>query len=1279
MKLEKNGDSNELSNPRTASDEEEHSTNNVDLDTRIEMMFKGKTFGKFLQLGSDSDEENKDDENSVPEIAESKLDYEMMQNMKKKLSVCEENSRSSSKSVVENKNGTETERMDTEEISKDSVKSSLSSANPSTSTPPSAYESKKTYKQNRKLQKLKQSKEARRNRVKVDSDASDISSSEDDLLAKGSYSPATKPNVIVKDEDQMSLSSLSSTEPPKMEEEEKKDEKLVSAADPLASFIYPPGTQGAFFPTAAGIQQSQTFPYNYQQMMTYQQNNNPYYYYPYVSMQNYAYDPYRRQSSAASFQNQHNPYEGVVKKVVDQLVSELKVILKKDFNKKMVENTAFKKLEAWYAEKEAKQNSKTKDTNTTESNDIKTAVPDINRILAQASEKFESSTSFGLGLRGTIPKLPSFRRVRRKPSPIQQDEDSRKSDQDDDDMVHRSDSEKEEIPNTSKTAYSRPSVREMPQSHKRKNSVSSFSSSSDEESSESEEESDVDSSSAATDSETDYKKPIISGRKDRENNRIYSDTDSDENQESDAANVKSIATPTPSAKVDTSKPKIYSDSESDVEFRKRLLHRNRSPSKTPEGGNTPIPDHEIDFISDSDFGQISKPPTPGRDSSPIPSITSMQQQPMEVDEKPPVAKTSSVSLNLDRVYSDSEEEREYLEKKRIRNEYLLKLEREVEEEWRTRRERETQMGEQQKESIKSEPTVPLSTPSSPKHEEPIKIEDESMAASIDDSTTPPTPGTSIVLDEPILSAVVEKKKPGRKPGRPKGRPRKQSSEQTVEKTQQQIPLVQREPDHIKNNEFPVPAAIEPPPAVKNEEEILKEDLKLSSSSSSDDSTSQASHVALDHCYSMSVSPISTPDPSGHDDRPYFDAFVHDHYYGRMEPSEDDMPKEGRPKTPQVQQEIPQLQQEIAPTTSQQGPRPVGRPRKDPNAPKASYTKRDKNILQQQVQPVSHESYLKPKKKPVQPPPVAAIASSSSAATSMLPWEIRKENSEPFVPTTKYPKREFKEEVDILFKFLTSGVDAEDIEYLRMSYQMLLMQNDTNSFYWLNSTHWVDHCVTDRSFIAPPPAKKRRKELSMPEPRIHDSGCARTEGYYKIDSQEKARYKYHHLKGTAAGNALDKTKEQDSIHKNVSKMQSASREARSNQRRLLTAFGASTESDLLKFNQLKFRKKQLKFAKSAIHDWGLFAMEPIAADEMVIEYVGQMVRPSVADLRETKYEAIGIGSSYLFRIDMETIIDATKCGNLARFINHSCNVSISVRKNDFLIIFFQIFSQIAMQK
>lgn len=33
----------------------------------------------------------------------------------------------------------------------------------------------------------------------------------------------------------------------------------------------------------------------------------------------------------------------------------------------------------------------------------------------------------------------------------------------------------------------------------------------------------------------------------------------------------------------------------------------------------------------------------------------------------------------------------------------------------------------------------------------------------------------------------------------------------------------------------------------------------------------------------------------------------------------------------------------------------------------------------------------------------------------------------------------------------------------------------------------------------------------------------------------------------------------------------------------------------------------RFSPSHIHEWGLFAMEPIAADEMVMEYVGEIIR------------------------------------------------------------------------
>jgi histone-lysine N-methyltransferase SETD1 len=80
-------------------------------------------------------------------------------------------------------------------------------------------------------------------------------------------------------------------------------------------------------------------------------------------------------------------------------------------------------------------------------------------------------------------------------------------------------------------------------------------------------------------------------------------------------------------------------------------------------------------------------------------------------------------------------------------------------------------------------------------------------------------------------------------------------------------------------------------------------------------------------------------------------------------------------------------------------------------------------------------------------------------------------------------------------------------------------------------------------------------------------------------------------------------------------------------------------------------------RSDIHDWGLFAQEPIMADEMVIEYVGEVVREIIANIRERVYEKEGIGSSYLFRIDQTSyIVDATHKGSISRFINHNCDVS-----------------------
>lgn len=161
------------------------------------------------------------------------------------------------------------------------------------------------------------------------------------------------------------------------------------------------------------------------------------------------------------------------------------------------------------------------------------------------------------------------------------------------------------------------------------------------------------------------------------------------------------------------------------------------------------------------------------------------------------------------------------------------------------------------------------------------------------------------------------------------------------------------------------------------------------------------------------------------------------------------------------------------------------------------------------------------------------------------------------------------------------------------------------------------------------------------------GCARARPYKKMTMKQKrslVRRPESESHPTAVFSERDETIMR---HQLV-----ANKDMRLLQRRLLTALGDAS-NDFFKINQLKFRKKMIKFARSRIHGWGLYAMETIAQDEMIVEYIGQKIRSLVAEEREKAYERRGIGSSYLFRIDEHAVIDATKRGNFARFINHSC--------------------------
>jgi [histone H3]-lysine4 N-trimethyltransferase SETD1 len=99
------------------------------------------------------------------------------------------------------------------------------------------------------------------------------------------------------------------------------------------------------------------------------------------------------------------------------------------------------------------------------------------------------------------------------------------------------------------------------------------------------------------------------------------------------------------------------------------------------------------------------------------------------------------------------------------------------------------------------------------------------------------------------------------------------------------------------------------------------------------------------------------------------------------------------------------------------------------------------------------------------------------------------------------------------------------------------------------------------------------------------------------------------------------------------------------------------SETMTLGLLTQRKKALMFGKSRIHGMGLYACEDIPPGDFIIEYNGEVIRRAVADVREKTYVRQGMGDSYLFRLTADLVVDATRKGSIARFINHSCDPSV----------------------
>ncbi|GAA5869520.1 hypothetical protein JCM8547_001513 [Rhodosporidiobolus lusitaniae] len=97
---------------------------------------------------------------------------------------------------------------------------------------------------------------------------------------------------------------------------------------------------------------------------------------------------------------------------------------------------------------------------------------------------------------------------------------------------------------------------------------------------------------------------------------------------------------------------------------------------------------------------------------------------------------------------------------------------------------------------------------------------------------------------------------------------------------------------------------------------------------------------------------------------------------------------------------------------------------------------------------------------------------------------------------------------------------------------------------------------------------------------------------------------------------------------------------------------------------RFQKKQyakIDIVKTEKKGFGVRALEDMAADTFVYEYIGEVIGPTPFARKMKEYANEGIKHFYFMALDREVFIDATKKGGKGRFLNHSCNPNCVVAK------------------
>jgi uncharacterized protein len=91
-------------------------------------------------------------------------------------------------------------------------------------------------------------------------------------------------------------------------------------------------------------------------------------------------------------------------------------------------------------------------------------------------------------------------------------------------------------------------------------------------------------------------------------------------------------------------------------------------------------------------------------------------------------------------------------------------------------------------------------------------------------------------------------------------------------------------------------------------------------------------------------------------------------------------------------------------------------------------------------------------------------------------------------------------------------------------------------------------------------------------------------------------------------------------------------------------------------------RRIQVRRSGVHGKGVFALQPLAADEPIIEYIGERISWKEA-LRRHPHDPDDPNHTFYFHIDDGRVIDANVGGNAARWINHACAPNCEADETD----------------